>query len=150
MTNENESIYWLDQEALNKVFLGRKIVKAEMFPNEANKPLSDDESGGWLTLNDGTKIEIRGLDGGCACRNGCYTITQLNTFDNIIVKVETVDLGDDCGEPGDVVLRVYAAGYISSPDDGQTVVYSQGGDNGYYGSGFSLYVRRLEISEVTP
>lgn len=91
-----------------------------------------------LTLDDGTVLEVTGNEG-CACAYGNYDISALNTFDNIITKVELVeDMAEDySNEYGDVHLFVYAEGGNSVE-----LIHAEGVDSGYYGTGFSIVVKK--------
>lgn len=117
---------------LSTLFVGRRIVEAEAVPEpKYGKP------GGTLTLDDGTRLTIVGNEGGCACSNGDYTVTQLNTFDNIITAVEVKEDEDEYGGTGNVSLFVYSEGI-----DGVEVITTEGTDNGYYGTGFWIRVEQ--------
>lgn len=93
-----------------------------------------------LQLDDGTILILTGHDGGCGCNSGCYDLTELNGVDNIITKVELV--ADPAGDgydadPGTYRIFVYA-------DNVQVNLATfEGTDgNGWYGTGFSIEVRR--------
>lgn len=116
---------------LNGLFVGRRIVQAELEPN----PTSGGP-GGTLILDDDTRLTIVGNEG-CACANGNYTVTRLGIFDNVITSAEVKEDKDEYGDPGNVHLFVYSEGI-----DGVEVVTAEGVDNGYYGTGFWIKVER--------
>ena len=134
MTDYLERDYETDKdssEALAPLFVGRRIVQAELEPN----PVSGGP-GGTLILDNGTRLTIVGNDG-CACANGNYTVTRLGIFDNVITGVEVKEDKDEYGDPGNVRLFVYSEGI-----DGVEIVTAEGVDNGYYGTGFWIRVER--------
>lgn len=115
-----------DQDRLEKLFVGRRIVGAE---------------GDTLTLDNGTTVRCEGNVGGCQCGAGDYDLTKIAAFDNVItsVQVDTTEVKGDYGYPVTVYrLFTYAAGV------GESVAEFTGDDgNGYYGTGFALHVSEV-------
>lgn len=88
-------------------------------------------------LDDGTMLAFAGNEGGCACSSGDYDLTELNTVDNIITKVEFVDspAGDDMDGKGYYKIFVYADNVKVN------LATFEGSDgNGYYGTGYTILV----------
>lgn len=130
-----------EREKIRDLLMGRKITKV------------DDRH---LLLDDGTVLKFIDTDGGCACSAGCYDLSVLNGggVDNIItdVKFDYRPLGDDVtDEQGNYIKyddpRRADMGFyrIFVFADNQQINLAQwdGDDgNGYYGTGFSILVRR--------
>ena len=116
---------------MKKLLLGRKIIKAERL----------DEQSAMLTLDNGTELIAVGNEGCGGCCNGWYYLDELNGCDNAITRVEC-DLNTGKYYDDDVYhLFVYAE------DKKINCLQYRGCDNGYYGTGYDLYVR---VSEETP
>lgn len=121
-----------DDEALSALLIGHKVTK-----------VADDT----LMLDDGTELTLAGNEGGCSCGAGDYELRELNAVDNIITRVEIVRDPDDEDRdaPGLYEIFVYA--------DNQKINLArfEGSDgNGYYGTGFSVRVRRATSTESNP
>ena len=112
------------EDKIKSLFIGRKVVKAE---------------GSDLTLDDGTVLQVIPNDGGCSCGAGDYYLDNLNKFDNVItdVEIKAVPDSDSEWESGYTYqLFVYSGGISTSVAD------IKGDDgNGYYGTGFDIYVK---------
>lgn len=118
------------EQKVKNLLLYRKIVKAEK---------TDDQTA-VLTLDDGTELILEGNDG-CSCGNGCFYVDELNECDNAIMKVECVR--EEIGEFGeDFVYHIF----VYAEDKKINAVQYSGFDNGYYGTGYDLYVRVKENS----
>ena len=112
-------------EAIRNLFVGKKVVKAE---------------GHELTLSDGTILEIVPNEGGCSCGAGDYYLDNINKFDSVITDVEVKVFGGESGtwdeDAHTYQLFVYSGGISTSVAD------IKGDDgNGYYGTGFDIYVK---------
>lgn len=114
------------EEKIKELLLYRKIVKAER--------VSDQE--GILTLDNGTELIFKGNEGCGGCGNGWYYLEELNDCENAITNVE-------CGLDGDYEDGVYHIFVFADNKKINCVQYS-GGDNGWYGTGYSLYVTTKE------
>ncbi len=124
-----ESIGYYQADRIKEILLGRKIVKAEAST---------------LTLDNGTTLQIIPNDGGCSCGAGDYYLDNINKFDNVITNAEVKDIEEDeYGEFHTYQLFVYSGGISTSVAD------IKGDDgNGYYGTGFDIYVKHVvEIPE---
>jgi hypothetical protein len=119
-----EMIGYYQEDEIKNLFIGRKVVKAE---------------GSELTLDDGTILQIIPNDGGCSCGAGDYYLDNISKFDNVITNVEikAVPESDDTWESSYTYqLFVYSGGISTSVAD------IKGDDgNGYYGTGFEIYVK---------
>ncbi len=123
-----ETIGHYQEDKIKSLFIGRKVVKAE---------------GSELNLDDGTILQIIPNDGGCSCGAGDYYIDNITKFDNIITNVEVKDIEEDeYGEFHTYQLFVYSGGISTSIAD------IKGDDgNGYYGTGFAIYVKHRPVPE---
>lgn len=120
----SDFIGYYQEDKIKSLFIGRKVVKAE-----------DSE----LTLDDGTLLQVIPNDGGCSCGAGDYYLDNLNKFDNVItdVEIKAIPYSDSEWESGYTYqLFVYSGGISTSVAD------IKGDDgNGYYGTGFEIYVK---------
>jgi hypothetical protein len=120
----NETIGHYQEDKIKNLFIGRKVVKAE---------------GSELTLDDGTVLQVIPNDGGCSCGAGDYYLDNISKFDNVItnVEVKAVPYSDSEWDSGYTYqLFVYSGGISTSVAD------IKGDDgNGYYGTGFEIYVK---------
>ena len=117
-----EKIYHDDQDRINELFLGRRVVYSR---NEV------------LELDDGTEIRVIPNEGCGGCGNGWFYLKKISEINNAITAVEIDhEYSDDyCSEVYKIV--VYAEGV------GEDLVVIEGSEgNGYYGTGFSLKVTR--------
>lgn len=112
------------EKEMKDVLLYRKIVKAECL----------DDQQAMLTLDNGTQIYTAGNEGCGGCGNGWFYLDKLNACDNAIMNVECV-----C-EENDYDNYVYKIFVFTINDKIECVRY-EGCDNGYYGTGFDVYVR---------
>lgn len=120
-SDDPEYIDGEDLEELSRLFVGRRIVSADV------------ES---LTLDDGTVLDIRANEGCGGCWSGWYELERLSSFDNVItgVRLDFAD-GDDHEEV--VALFVYAEGASK-----EVVTVSGNEGSGYYGRGFRILASR--------
>lgn len=91
-----------------------------------------------LTLDNGTELIVIGNEGCGGCAEGWYYIDDLNTCDNVITDVQCLTENDSAD--GKYHIFVYAE------DRRINCVSYDGSDNGYYGTGYRLYVRLKENS----
>lgn len=114
----------IDFEAqVKNLLLYRKIVKVEKL----------DDQEGILILDNGTELIVKGNEGCGGCGNGWYYIDELNGCDNVITNVECKLSGPDW----DDIYNIF----VYAEDKRINCVQYSGGDNGYYGTGYYLYVR---------
>lgn len=83
-----------------------------------------------LVLDNGVVLVAEGNEGCGGCGNGWFYLTALNTCDNAITNVELVER---CEE-------LYSI-YVYSSDNRINLLTYEGGDNGYYGVGYTLHVK---------
>ncbi len=127
-----ESVGYYQADRIKEILIGRKIVKAEVST---------------LTLDNGTTLQIIPNDGGCSCGTGDYYLENINKFDNVITNVEVKDIRGEAGtwdeDSHTYQLFVYSGGISTSVAD------IKGYDgNGYYGTGFEIYVKHVvEVPE---
>ena len=89
-----------------------------------------------LTLDNGIELITIGNEGCGGCGNGWYNIYELNECDNVITDVQC--LTENQSADGKYHLFVYAE------DRRINCITYDGYDNGYYGTGYRLYVRIRE------
>ena len=111
------------EERVKEFLLYRKIVKVERI----------NDQDGILTLDNGTQLIVEGNEGCGGCGNGWYYIDELNDCDNAITDVK-------CEISGSEYEDVYNI-FVYAEDKRINCVQYSGGDNGYYGTGYSLYVK---------
>jgi len=111
------------EEEVKELLLYRKIVKVEK--------INDQE--GVLILDNGLQLIVEGNEGCGGCENGWYYLDELNGCDNAITNVK-------CEIEGDEYSDVYNI-FVYAEDKRINCVQYSGGDNGYYGTGYRLYVK---------
>ena len=92
-----------------------------------------DEQTAILTLDNGVELITIGNEGCGGCGNGWYDLNDLNTCHNAITDVQC--LTED--EPSDGSYHIF----VFAEDRIIDCVSYNGYDNGYYGTGYRLYVR---------
>lgn len=140
-----------DHAEIEALLLGRRIVSAE--PGETPIPYteSDDVWGreshaeGVLTLDDGTRIYVKGNDGGCACSAGCYPLAHLAAVDNVITSVRFEDCPAGDYDDGYGWYRIFV---VADATEINVASFVGTDGNGYYGTGYALYVQRPEEEAV--
>ena len=126
---------------------GRTIVTAEaQYVSVPDSCGGREPYEGTLTLDDGTRLVVRGNDGGCSCSAGCYSLSHLAATPGLITKAEVMS------EPHDDYMNDESEGryaiYVYSQNRRINAAEFVGSDgNGYYGTGFQLIV--LEPGEST-
>jgi len=150
----SERIDYYDIEKIRAALVGRSIVNTLSEGDKYDRVLT-------FVLDDGTLLRAHATDGGCGCSNGCFTVDPGDTVRGTILNVEveerplkfdfTFGLASDAEKEGDpyppgseeygsAVIRVFVYTELGQ----QTLLSSEGGDNGYYGWGFWLDVVREE------
>lgn len=114
------------EREVKNLLLGRKIIKTE----------KTDDQIGVLTLDDGTQLIVEGNEGCGGCANGWYYLDELNECDNVITNVE-------CALEYKGYDDVYHIFVFADNKKINCVQYS-GSDNGYYGTGYRLFVKMKE------
>lgn len=111
------------EKDMKQALLYHSIVKVEEVDGQTGR----------LILDDGTRLIVIGNEGCGGCGNGWFYLTKLNTCENMITDVKCSDDFDD--EDGVFSLFVYA---VNQP--ATEVLRYEGYDNGYYGTGYRVYV----------
>lgn len=128
------TVDWEDAKELNDLFFGKRII---------------DVVGSSLILDDGTELEVVGNEG-CSCGAGEYQLTSLAKCDNVITKVD-VDVEGERDEYDDYWAEdtVYKL-FVYADNQAINVATVEGSDgNGYYGTGFSIRVKKNESTTGT-
>lgn len=149
MTSDAElvSLDETSHKEIETLLLGRRIVAAEQgavqisFPDampEWQRPW-DSNAEGVLTLDDGTQIYAKGHEGGCSCGAGDYELAHLATVDNVITSVRFEDSPSGHDLSGEGWYRIYV---VADAVEINVASFEGTDGNGYYGTGYALYVRR--------
>lgn len=113
------------EDKMKSELFGRRIVRVEGAEG-------DEEA--YLYLDNGKRLLLVGNEGCGGCCNGWYYLKNINTFDNAITNVELcVDVSDN---GYDDVYKLF----VLSAYNKMNVATYEGSDNGYYGTGFSVFV----------
>lgn len=115
------------EKKLSKELVGRRIVEIDKQSDQI----------GYLILDNGTRLKLVGNEGCGGCGNGWYYLDELNTCSNVITSVT---LG--CEQPGESWGEEYGVYrlYVFAENEKICAASYSGGDNGYYGEGFSVHV----------
>ena len=120
-------------DALKAVVVGHRITSREEVQEGGLASIR-------FTLDNGVILEAREAEGGCACSNGCWSVQSDGPLpESVITDVEVVDEPDKYGGES-ATLRMF----VFSADQRFELVTSEGGDNGYYGWGYHVFVHRAE------
>lgn len=111
------------EQKMRDLLLFHKVVKVEGGDQNAE-----------LTLDNGVKLYTEGNRGCGGCDNGWYYLVALNNCDNVITNVEARIDHDNNLYCDTYRLFVYAE------DKKINLVQYEGEDNGYYGTGYDVYV----------
>lgn len=139
--NQTTQLTKSDHDAIEALLLGRRIVAAELgdvpIPGNENS-YYDQTAEGVLTLDDGARIYAKGNEGGCSCGAGDYPLTHLATIDNVITTVRFDDHpgGDDHADY-DGWYRIFV---VADAVEVNIASFEGSDGNGYYGTGYTLYV----------
>lgn len=125
-----EAIDFDEQNEIRNLLLGRTVQK-----------VADDH----LLLDDGTLLKIVPNQGGCACSAGDYFLTDLNEVDNVVTAVdfkrEDREWGEYDWEAGEYATTFSI--FVVAEDKKLRLARIDGDDgNGYYGTGYTILVRR--------
>jgi hypothetical protein len=111
------------ENEVKDLLLFRKIVEVEALSNQI----------GVLTLDNGIQLIVEGNEGCGGCSNGWYDLEELNNCDNAITNVECV-LEEIEWED---VYHIF----VYAENKKINCIEYRGHDNGYYGTGYDLFVR---------
>jgi hypothetical protein len=84
-------------------------------------------------------IETVGNEGCGGCGNGWYYLEELNDCNNVITDVECVVEGDEY----DDVYHIY----VFAEDKKINLIQYEGGDSGYYGTGYDVFIKGVKERE---
>jgi succinylarginine dihydrolase len=137
-----------DEERVRDLLVGRRIVKVE----QGNFEIPDDDTTwrwntraeGRCVLDDGTQIFVLPNEGCGGCSSGWYQLKHLATVDNAITDVRLTCEGEpsDYGD-GPQSYRIYV---LADAVEINAVQVDGDDGNGYYGSGYELFVLPPEAS----
>lgn len=152
---DNESIEYTDEDALKAALIGRSIKDTFSTGHGYSEVIT-------FVLDDGTHLKAHAQDGGCACSNGCFDVTAVDSIKGTILNVEVAEFAnvwdrdsreyrDGEIEPGSIsdgssTIRIFVYTDLIGK---ATLVESTGGDNGYYGWGFWLSVEPHWNGKIT-
>lgn len=120
------------EKTVKEMLMFRRIVEVERYNNQD----------GVLTLDNGTQLIVEGNRGCGGCGSGWYDLTELNGCDNAITNVKC-----ECGSDGyEDIYNIF----VYAEDKSINCVEYRGSDNGYYGTGYDLYVKVSEKRKGAP
>lgn len=132
-----------DGDEIAELLVGRRIVRAEMggeYPDYPAQTSWDGNPEGLLELDDGTKLYLKGNEGGCACSAGDYPLKRVAATENIITSARVLcDPEEDYGDTGEGVYRIFV---FAGADEINVASFEGSDGNGCYGTGFALTVVR--------
>lgn len=137
----SEVLYQGDEQGTRELLIGKRIVRAEQ--GDFETPRGYTKASGRLTLDDGTVILVAPNEGCGGCSNGWYQLDHLATVDNAITDVRLAVEGspNEYGE-GEQSYRIYV---IADAVEINAVQVDGDDGNGYYGSGYELFVIPPEV-----
>lgn len=113
-----------DIDSLKAALVGRKIINLASEGSEFNKVDT-------FVLDDGSLLKAHAADGGCACSNGCFSV-ESSAVGGTIMSISLDEHVE--GEEGIITV------FVMTDMESGALVRSEGGDNGYYGWGFTFSV----------
>ncbi len=126
-----------NQAEIAALFVGRRIVSAEMGSFDYPGREWQDHADGRLILDDGTVLYLTGHVGGCSCGSGDYPLEKVAAADNIITSARVLASPDGDYEDGQGRYAIF----VFAGNEEINVANFVGSDgSGYYGTGFSLAV----------
>ena len=127
MKEKNIELNEEDKKGIEELLMFQKVIKVNF---------NDDF--GTMVLDNGVEVIITPNEGCSGCSAGHYSISRLNTCDNVITRVELKEsyLDEDYEEEKKYEIFVYAD---NREINLLTVEGSDG--NGYYGTGYTLEVK---------
>jgi len=114
-------------------------VKELLLFHKIVKVIQVDDMEARFILDNGVEFITIGNEGCGGCGNGWYDIFELNECDNVITNVEC--LTEDESDDGRYHIFVFAE------DRRINCVSYEGYDNGWYGTGYRLYVKLKEDTD---
>jgi hypothetical protein len=114
-------------EKVKQLLIGRRIVEVKRLGEQTAK----------IVLDNGTELYAEGNEGCGGCGNGWYYLDELNGCENAITNVECVVEGSAYDDD------VYHL-FVFADNKKINCLQFSGYDNGYYGTGYDLYVKVKE------
>jgi hypothetical protein len=116
-----QELGYTDRDEIRALLLGRRVVEVD-----------NDH----MRLDNGTIVAVLPNNGGCSCGAGDYGLTELNTVDNVITKVEF-----ECDPIDEFDAYAYRI-FVFADNERINLLAVEGDDgNGYYGTGYELLVK---------
>lgn len=110
------------EQKMQNLLMYRKVIKADGNDQDAT-----------LVLDNGVVLNVEGNRGCGGCGNGWYFLEALNKCNNVITNVEAhVNVNNN----GDDVYHLF----VYAEDNRINLIQYAGADNGYYGTGYDVYV----------
>lgn len=140
-----------DHAEIENLLLGRRIISAEIGSFDVSQERNDSSywpsysfwgsAEGLLTLDDGTRIYVRGNTGCGGCISGYYSLEHLASVDNIITAVRFDDNPDSYYNSSDNAgwYRIFV---FAGAEEINVATFVGTDGNGYYGTGYELYVQK--------
>lgn len=122
--SERRTIYYTDKEAIVDLFVGKSVRKVDEYT---------------LQLNDGTLLEIEPNQGCGGCSSGNYELDYLNECENIITNVEVKETSEG---PDKWDTTDHFEIFVYSGHQKINLLCVSGWDNGYYGQGYWINVKK--------
>ncbi len=129
-----------DGQATRDLLIGRRIVRAETGEFDVGRY---DKATGRLDLDDGTQVYVIPNIGGCTCGAGDYYLDHLATVDNAITDVRVAAETQEGDYEEAKSYRIYV---LADAVEINAVQIDGDDGNGYYGTGYELYVVRPEVA----
>ena len=126
-------------EEIAELFMGRRIIGAEIFNSPKKFEKSWRQYTGKLVLDDGREVYISPNEGGCICGAGDYELTHLATVDNIITRVDVIN---DPASDGtyNQETQAYRIFVFAGHEQINAMIVDGDDGNGYYGTGYELLI----------
>lgn len=126
-------------EEIAELFMGRRIISAEIFDETKKINRSWREYTGKLVLDNGREVYISPNEGGCICGAGDYVLTHLATVDNIITRVDVINdpASDDTYNQETQAYRIFV---FTGHEQINAMIVDGDDGNGYYGTGYELLI----------
>lgn len=117
------------------------FVKSNLLYHKVIKVTKVSDQVAELELDNGIILVTRGNEGCGGCGNGWFYLEDLNICDNAITNIE---IAHNCeGEYGEEVFTIF----VYADNVKINLLSYSGGDNGYYGVGYTLSVKRKNYNK---
>lgn len=118
-------ISFRDTESIRELLVGHSVVNVNVDENT-------------LTLDNGVQVSVAPNSGCWGCPSGNYSVTSINTVENVITNVKVKTKTNENDKTVYSVI-VYSSGVSHKNKD--TLLTVSGSDgNGWYGTGFELEI----------